>query len=124
MRISISANSLQIKVALRIVWITLSTCMFTVLLIAVFLPPETLLSISAYLSFPHETCIFCGMTRSFILIKQGALIQAYALNHLSIPLVLLLFINQALYWVFLFSRIKHVVIYPFRSLTQAIIRER
>jgi len=118
MRNSASVNSLQLKVALKIVWFILSACLFAVILIGVLLPTETLLAIGAQLSFPHKTCIFCGLTRSFIMIKQGAFLKAYALNHLSIPLALIFIINQVIFLVVLLTRVGKVVNIRFRAITQ------
>lgn len=56
-------------------------------------PPGWINSTSALLRQPHDSCLFCGMTRAFGCIVQGHFHDAIVLNRGSIYLFSLLVAN-------------------------------
>ena len=86
----------DLKKALVIFWIII-TSFFFVLLISPFLFQEdVLLSIAPTCeskTLLGQECFLCGMTKSFISISKGDFYQAYRLNNFSIYLYLFFVLN-------------------------------
>lgn len=51
--------------------------------------PFSLISLCLFKQMTHLPCVFCGMTRSFILIGQGKLLESVSYHGLGIPVYLL-----------------------------------
>ena len=70
------------------------------------LPEETLHAISGAVSFPHNDCPFCGMTRAFCAIVQGDFSRAMTLNRGSVPLFLFLSVTSVFFASVMFFFLK------------------
>lgn len=89
----------EIRAALKIVWIVYSALVLLVLVITVF-SAGTLYDISPVClnkSLNGEECFMCGMTRAFVEISEGNIINAYILNKLSIFLFSVMSLNSILF---------------------------
>ena len=89
----------EVRAAFKIVWIIYSALVLLVLVITVF-SAGTLLDISPVClskSLNGEECLMCGMTRAFVEISEGNIINAYILNKLSIFLFSVMSLNSILF---------------------------
>lgn len=89
----------EIRAAFKIVWIIYSAIALLVIAITVF-SAGTLHEISPVClskSLNGEECFMCGMTRAFIEISEGNIINAYILNKLSIFLFSVMSLNSILF---------------------------
>ena len=88
----------EIRAAFKIVWIIYSAIALLVIAITVF-SAGTLHEISPVClskSLYGEECFMCGMTRAFVEISEGNIINAYILNKLSIFLFSVMSLNSIL----------------------------
>ena len=89
----------EIRAAFKIVWIIYSAIALLVIAITVF-SAGTLHEISPVClskSLNGEECFMCGMTRAFVEISEGNIINAYILNKLSIFLFSVMSLNSILF---------------------------
>ena len=89
----------EIRAAFKIVWIIYSAIALLVIAITVF-SAGTLHEISPVClskSLYGEECFMCGMTRAFVEISEGNIINAYILNKLSIFLFSVMSLNSILF---------------------------
>ena len=89
----------EIRAAFKIVWIIYSAIALLVIAITVF-SAGTLHEISPVClskSLNGEECLMCGMTRAFVEISEGNIINAYILNKLSIFLFSVMSLNSILF---------------------------
>ncbi|ALM48163.1 hypothetical protein AMR72_04180 [Flavobacterium psychrophilum] len=84
----------------KIVWIIGSTCGIVVLCISLFVPYDTVLTITptcySVKQFGKE-CFMCGSTRSFLQLSAGNFKEGIALNRLAALLYLITAINTILF---------------------------
>ena len=89
----------EIRAAFKIVWIIYSAIALLVIAITVF-SAGTLHEISPVClskSLNGEECFMCGITRAFVEISEGNIINAYILNKLSIFLFSVMSLNSILF---------------------------
>jgi len=89
----------EIRAAFKIVWIIYSAIALLVIAITVF-SAGTLHEISPVClskSLNGEECFMCGITRAFVEISEGNIINAYILNKLSIFLFSVMLLNSILF---------------------------
>lgn len=89
-------SKVQLRQAIVIVWLILSSCGMVTLLIAQLVPSQTIMQMSAYCRSHHDDCPFCGMTRGFVLIADGNLEAAASVNRGALPLYVMLLANASL----------------------------
>lgn len=98
----------EVRAALKIVWIIYSALVLLVLVINVF-SAGTLHDISPVClskSLNGEECVMCGMTRAFVEISEGNIINAYILNKLSIFLFSVMSLNSILFILFTVKKFR------------------
>ena len=98
----------EIRAAFKIVWIIYSAIALLVIAITVF-SAGTLHEISPVClskSLNGEECFMCGMTRAFVEISEGNIINAYILNKLSIFLFSVMSLNSILFILFTVKKFR------------------
>jgi hypothetical protein len=83
--------------SLRIVWVTLSFVILTVLVSPFALGRERIARIVPACEWKAKygrECAFCGMTTSFLDISEGRLGEASRANRAGVPLYLLFVVNE------------------------------
>ena len=96
----------EIRAAFKIVWIIYSAIALLVIAITVF-SAGTLHEISPVClskSLNGEECFMCGMTRAFVEISEGNIINAYILNKLSIFLFSVMSLNSILFILYIVKK--------------------
>lgn len=96
----------DIKKAYLSLWIILSSIAFIFMASGFLLSENHMYSLSSMLQSHHnDTCIFCGMTRSFVSILKGNPSQGTILNEAAFPLFSFLIINQLIFIIYLGSKL-------------------
>jgi hypothetical protein len=88
----------DIKKAYISLWVIFSTAIFAIMISMFFLDEGNVYKISSIMQSSHEeSCVFCGMTRSFVIILKGNFNQGALVNEAAFPLFSLLLLNQLLF---------------------------
>lgn len=88
------SSTTNFKEALYLAWLSLSLISLIPIVIALISRPW-LYSLSNAMTIPHEDCPFCGMTRAFDALTQGAILEAHHYNKGAIALAAIIIINAA-----------------------------
>mgnify|MGYP001774018814 CR=1 FL=1 len=100
-------NSKEIKKALIVVWMVISSIIFIILIIPYIFPENSILSLIPECELKvkyNKECILCGMTRSFILISKGEIEKAILENKFSIYVYFAFLLNEILVILFLMKK--------------------
>ena len=89
----------EIRAAFKIVWIIYSAIALLVIAITVFSAGtlHEIFPVCLSKSLYGEECFMCGMTRAFVEISTGNILNAYILNKLSIFLFSVMSLNSILF---------------------------
>lgn len=96
-RITSKNNSNTILLSFKIAYFVLSLMILFSLFFLFTLPSDIILKITPICEWKArygKECFFCGMTRAFIEIKNLNFLQALKNNHLSIPLMFTILLNE------------------------------
>jgi len=97
-------NAREIKLALSIVWLLISTAILMVLCTPFFFSEDSLVSLLPKCEWKekyNKECPLCGMTTSFILISQGKFSEALSANNFSLYLYCIFVLNEITILIFL-----------------------
>jgi hypothetical protein len=99
----------EMKIAIAAAWLIISAILLSVFIAPYLLSENALLSASGAFQLSHydqEPCLLCGMTRAFVAISRGNLVEAVTFNDWSVALYGILLANELSAAIFLVSRIR------------------